>query len=187
MFELVIQPVEEYFDDETSTFHSFKGQTIPLEHSLISISKWEAIWHKPFLTKEPMTIEQTRSYIECMALNPKYDKKALMFVTKKNIDDIMEYIQDPMTATMFYETKKSSKKGDHKIVTSEQIYFQMIELGIPVEFEKWHLNRLTTLIHIFNIEHQSDNKLKGNELIRQNYAINQARRAQAEARAKTGH
>lgn len=148
-------PKTELWDTEKEEFVNFKGQTIVLEHSLVAISKWESKWQKPFLTKGGKTLEEIRDYISCMTVTQNVDPLAYKCLTKKNIDDITAYIDSPMTATTFRE--EGQKKQNRQIVTSELIYCWMIEAGIPFECQKWHINRLLTLIHVCSEEAKRNN------------------------------
>lgn len=174
MLEITI-PRTEYFDSEKQEFGYYDAQTLKFEHSLISISKWESKWTKPFLTKEEKTQKEIMSYIQCMCITPVSDKSIFSRLTAANQQEIVDYISAPMTATWFNEPKNSSNK---KITTSEVIYAQMIGFGIPVEFEKWHINRLLTLIKVCDIMFNDDskNKMSEQEIYQSNRELNEARR-----------
>ena len=144
-------PAGEYWDENLEEFVSV-GKEVPLqlEHSLLSISKWESIWHVPFFSTEKNT-EQAASYIKCMIVtqNVSEDVFYRLLADKNLINKINAYISDPMSATTF--KKIESGKGGHgrnQFVTSELIYYWMIALNIPHEYEKWHINRLLNLIEI---------------------------------------
>lgn len=148
MLQIVIPSVE-LFDDTTQTFIQTKTYTLNLEHSLLSISKWESKWHKPFLSKnknDVRTYEEILDYIKCMTLNKNIPDYAYKCLTTDNINDIKNYIDDPMTAT----TVRSVSNRQNEIVTSEVIYYWMISFNIPFECEKWHLNRLLMLVKVCN-------------------------------------
>ena len=174
MLEIVI-PNSELWDNKNKEFINIQETSLTLEHSLISVSKWESKWHKPFLSKEKKTEEEIIDYIKFMTLTPKVDPNVYKALTQKSIDDIEKYIYDPMTATTI--NNKNSPKS-RKIVTSEVIYCWMIELNIPVEFQKWHLNRLMTLIQVCSLENQPKKKMSKKELCSRNSALNAARRKQ---------
>lgn len=167
-------PKSEKFNNLTGEFIYIKEQTLHLEHSLISISKWESKWHKPFLSKEEKTEEEIAYYVRCMIINNNVDAYACYGLTEDNYKEISNYIEDPMTATWFKDDK--SKPTNHEIITSELIYYWMIALNIPVEFEKWHINRLLTLIKICNIKNTPPKKMSKNEILNRNRALNEARR-----------
>lgn len=166
-------PKTELWNDEIEEFINFKGMTICLEHSLVSISKWEAKWKKPFLGRDDKTIEETIDYIRCMTLTQNVPAEAYLCLSSENIDAVNSYISDPMTATVVNDEKQT---GAYETVTSELIYYWMVSLQIPVEFQKWHLNRLLTLIRVFNKKNTPPKKLSQSELMRRNSALNAARR-----------
>ena len=173
-------PEREYFDERTERFGTIKATTLYLEHSLISISKWEAKWHLPFFDSEK-TNEQTLDYIRCMILNREIDEKAY-YVNLLTVDDIKkinDYINDPMTATVITD---DGKRGRNQKVTSELIYCWMIQFNIPAEFEKWHINRLIMLIRVCGEENKPKKKMSRKEIMAQNKALNAARKARLNTR-----
>lgn len=163
----------EYFDEHKQEFVYLKPKTIKLEHSLISISKWESKHHVPFLTTE-MSDKQMKDYIKCMTISRDIDDKDYEMLSEENIDKIVKYIDDPMTATTFNDSNNAPRSRE--IITSEIIYYWMIEYRIPVEFEKWHLNRLLALIKVINIKHAPARKMSRGEVMARNRALNEARR-----------
>lgn len=167
-------PDTEFWDESRQEFLEVKGQTLQLEHSLVSISKWESKWCKPFLSKENKTLEEILDYVKCMTITQNVDPNVYLALTNENIKEINEYIDAPMTATTFYEEKKTAKSRE--ILTSELIYYWMISLQIPVEFQKWHLNRLLTLIKVCNIKNAPPKKMSQREIMSRNTALNAARR-----------
>lgn len=171
--KIIIPANNDLWDEVHEQFISFKGQTLILEHSLISISKWEMKYKKPFISEEPMGVEEFIQYVKCMTLN-QVDDFVYNFITPANIQEIEEYIADPMTATTISDIRQNYKK---EIITSEIIYYQMLTFGIPVEFEKWHLNRLITLIRIFSIKGGGDKKMSRTEAAMYQRAINDQRLA----------
>lgn len=175
MLEITI-PATEQWDELKQEFVTTKEQTLTLEHSLVSLSKWESKWCKPFLSKEKMTHEETIDYIKCMTLTQNVDENIYRCLSNSNINKISEYINAPMTATWFTDNKL--QKTSNEQVTSELIYYWMIALTIPFECQKWHLNRLLTLIKICNIKNQSPKKRSRSEIMSQNAALNAARRKQ---------
>lgn len=185
MIEVTIPDYNDIFDERTSTFSSVKGRTLQLEHSLLSIKKWEAKWHKPFLKKDSnRTHEELIDYIRCMTLTPHVDPKIYEYIPKEEFERIIAYIQDPMTATWFSNKNKNQVGGSRgEIVTAEVIYAWMVILRIPVEFEKWHLNQLMTLIRVVNSKMSSnENKMTKRDVLRQNAAINEARKARLKSK-----
>ena len=175
MLRIVI-PECQLFNEETEEFVYTKEQTLQLEHSLVSLSKWESKWHKPFLGKDDKTFDETIDYIKCMTLTPNVDPNTYLFLTKENIKDINDYIGDSMTATTFSENGPNAR--NREIITSELIYYWMVALNIPFECQKWHLNRLLTLIRICNIKNQPSKKRSKSEIMSRNAALNAARRKQ---------
>lgn len=176
MLKITIPPVNtELWDEKHQEFITlrFKGQTLQLEHSLVSLSKWEAKHHKLFLDKNDKTTEEIIDYIRCMTLTQNVDPEAYKYLTQKNIDDIQEYIDDPMTATTIPESPNKPHTGER--VSSELIYYWMIALNIPPEYQKWHLNRLLTLIKVCNVKNSPPKKMSQRELLRQRRAINESR------------
>ena len=173
MLEIIIEEPEQW-DEENEIFIESKKHTLRLEHSLVSISKWESKWEKPFLSKEDKTVEQTIDYIKMMTLTQNVDPKIYNYLSNKNIFEINKYIEAPMTATTF--SKDNSQGHNNEIITSELIYYWMIALNIPFECQKWHLNRLLTLIRVCNIKNQPPKQMGRQELMRRNTAINEARR-----------
>lgn len=167
-------PKTELFDESTELFIEIKEQVLQLEHSLVSISKWESKWKKPFISKQRKTTEETIDYIRCMTLTQNVDPIVYRAVTNQIIDQVREYIDDPMTATWFNEDNKGKNNG--KAITSELIYYWMTAYNIPPEYQKWHLNRLITLIRVCNAENAPSKKIKKNDLLNQNRALNSARR-----------
>ena len=174
-------PASEQYDELTNTFITIKEQTLCLEHSLISISQWESKWKKPFLSKDERSNEESLDYVKCMTLNKNVPDEAYLFLTDENMMRIQQYINDPMTATKIYDNSK--EQGKVRTITSELIYCWMCELELPVEFEKWHLNRLITLIRLCNIERNPNKKkMSQKEILAQNAAINKARREQLKSK-----
>ena len=182
MLQITIPAVEatELWDEANEIFipvPAMKEQTLQLEHSLISLSKWESKWCKPFISnkKDDKTVDENIDYIRCMTLNKNVDPRVYMHLSESDIEKINNYIYAPMTATVIREKKqRSGINGDP--ITSELIYYWMIALNIPVEFEKWHLNRLITLIRVCNIKNTPPKKRSTQEILRDNAAINAARR-----------
>ena len=175
MLQLTI-PATELWDESNEMFLYTEEQTLELEHSLVSLSKWEAKWHKPFLTKEDKTIEETIDYIKCMTLTENVDETVYSLLNNEHLKKINEYIEDPMSATTIKELQRGKRNGEQ--VTSELIYYWMTALNIPVEYERWHLNRLFTMIRVCNIKNQPPKKMGKRAVMNQNRALNEARRQQ---------
>ena len=175
MLRITIPAVEQW-DEAKQEFIYTKEQTLSLEHSLVSLSKWESKWCKPFLTKQEKTFEETLDYIKCMTLTQNVDPEVYNYLTNGNIKEINEYIEAPMTATYFSDEKTS--KTSREQVTAELIYYWMIAFNIPFECQKWHLNRLLTLIKVCNIKNQPPKKRSKKDIMSRNAALNAARRKQ---------
>ena len=167
-------PATELFDEAKNQFITVKATSLTLEHSLVSLSKWESKWCKPFLGKDQKSTEEVIDYIRCMTLTQNVDPNVYRALSNSNIEKIRNYIDSPMTATTFSKVDKRS--SGREIVTSELIYYWMISLGIPVEFQKWHLNRLLTLIRVCNIKNTPPKKMSQREIMSRNAALNAARR-----------
>lgn len=169
----------EGWDEEKQEFVESKTVTLQLEHSLVSLSKWESKWCKPFLSSKK-TDEEIMDYIKCMTITQNVNPLIYNLLTEKNIKEINEYIEAPMTATTFTEPKNG--KQSREIVTSELIYFWMITATIPMECQKWHLNRLLTLIRVCNIKNSPPKKRSKRDIMSQNAALNAARRKRLNTR-----
>lgn len=169
-------PAVEMFDEKTQTFFPTKEQTLQLEHSLVSLSKWESKWCKPFLSKKEKTLEETLDYIKCMTITQNVDPDTYKRLTRSNIEEINNYIEAPMTATSF--SKNADKGTNRETITSELIYYWMIALNIPMECQKWHINRLLTLIRVCNIKNAPPKKRGRTETINEWAALNAARKQQ---------
>lgn len=179
MLQITIPGIE-LWDESREIFTQTKEQTLQLEHSLVSLSKWESKWCKAFLSKQEKTYEETIDYIKCMTITQNVDPNVYNNLPKSIIDKITEYIEAPMTATYF--SKEQSSGNNREQVTSELIYYWMIALNIPFECQKWHLNRLLTLIRVCNIKNQPPKKMSKRAIMSRNAALNAARRKQLNTR-----
>jgi len=175
MFKLVIPSVE-LFDQKNNLFINEKGTEIQLEHSLIALSKWESKYCRAFLTKEDKSREETLDYVRAMTVTQNVDDSLYSRITEDLLLKVYEYINNPMTATYLY-VDKSAPLNREKI-TSELIYYWMVALQIPFECQKWHLNRLLTLIDVCNRKSQPQKKMSKNDIRARNRALNESRRAQ---------
>lgn len=174
MLEIVIPEVE-LWDEGNQKFIKVKEQTLRLEHSLVSLSKWESKWCKPFLSKQSKTNEETIDYIKCMTLTQNVDPIVYSCISNDNIIKINDYIGAPMTATTF--SNEQNKPG-REVITAEIVYYWMVALNIPFECQKWHLNRLLTLIKVCSIKNQPAKKMSKKDLMSRNASLNAARRQQ---------
>lgn len=173
-------PDTEFFDEEKNEFIYIKGRTLTFSHSLISISKWEAKWHKPYLEKSvEKTDEEMVDYIRCMCLDRDVEDNPyiLLGLSEKNIEELNAYINNPMTASTIKNVNKPNV--NKKIITSEYLYYMMIALQIPLECAKWHINRLLMLIEICQIENEGPKKMSKAETLAKQRELNQKRRAMA--------
>lgn len=175
MLQIVIPAVEKW-DESKQEFIYTKEQTLQMEHSLVSLSKWESKWCKSFFSKKEKTDEETLDYIKCMMITKNIDQDVLSNLTQDNINEINNYIAAPMTATSFSDTDHGKSSSER--VTSELIYYWMIALNIPFECEKWHINRLLTLIKVCNIKNQPQKKMSKRSIMSRNASLNAARRKQ---------
>lgn len=173
MLQIVV-PETELWDEEKQEFRSVKGQTLQLEHSLISVSKWESKWHKAFYSMKEKTYEEVLDYVRCMTLTQNVNPEVYACLTGESIDRIAEYIDDSMTATVFFDDKAG--RMNRETMTAELIYCSMIMLNIPFECQKWHINRLLTLIRVCEMKSRPPKKMNKREIMSRNAAINAARR-----------
>lgn len=171
-------PSKEFFDNATGLFHYTKEKTIVLEHSLVSLSKWESKWGKPFNDGKPKTIEEIVDYIRCMTITQNVSNDTYDGITQEILEKVNSYIDEPMTATTFRSINKNDKqkKVGKDIITAEIIYYWMFSYNIPLECQKWHLNKLLTLIRVFNVKNTPQKKMSNKDTIKHNRALNNARK-----------
>ena len=179
MLSLKIEEVE-LWDEESQEFRYSPERILHLEHSLLSISKWEAEHHKPFFLKDSKTNQEIFDYVKAMILDLDDDEKdeVMRFINKKHIDKINAYLEDSQTATWFGKNTSKKNKKSGEVVTSELIYYWLVALQIPFEVEKWNFNRLLTLIEICNIKNEKPKNIPRKELYSRNTALNELRRKQ---------
>lgn len=177
MLQITIPLSPEGWDEEKQEFVEPRTKVLQLEHSLVSLSKWESKWCKPFFSKKEKTEEETIDYIKCMTITQNVDPEVYDHLTPSIIKQIEEYIEAPMTATYFSDDK-SRGRGANEQITAELVYYWMIALNIPFECQKWHINRLLTLIRVCNIKNQPPKKMSRREIMSRNAALNAARRKQ---------
>lgn len=175
-------PETEAYSDRYEKFINVKATDIVLEHSLISISKWEAKYHKPFIDNNvEKTNDELVDYIRFMSLSSNVDPNAFKVIPQEEMDRIIEYIKDPQSATTFSDEKNG--RASREIITSELIYYWMVALQIPFECQKWHINRLLTLVKICNIKNNPDkHKMSKSDIYAQNRMLNAKRRAKLHSR-----
>ena len=175
MLRITIPAVEQW-DEEKMEFLSSEETTLELEHSLVSLSKWESKYQKPFYSKGERTMDEIIEYVKCMTLTDNVADDVYRNLTRDNVNEISAYIENPMTATTFSD--KNTKKGSNEQITAEIIYYWMVSLQIPMDCENWHLNRLITLIRVCSIKNAPPKKMSKNEILNRNRALNAARRQQ---------
>lgn len=168
-------PDQEYYDESKGEFINIKETSIVMEHSLVSISKWESKWHIPYLNNKEKTPEQALDYLRCMTITQNVDPEIYKYIPESEAIRLKAYIEDPMTATTI--TKQEGRGASRKILTSEVLYFYMLSYNIPADFDKWHLNRLLTLIDVFNEENKPKKKMSKSQTISRYASLNAARRA----------
>lgn len=182
MLDIII-PAREFYNEETNEFYYSKETELHMEHSLISISKWESKWHKAFMSKRKRTSEETLDYFRCMTIN-KVDPDVFNNLTTSNVEEIIDYINAPMTATYIGNEGSGSSGGIRSgdTTTSELLYYYMVSFGIPFECERWHINRLLALIHVCEVKNRPSKSINRSELNRRNNALNAARRKKYQTR-----
>jgi len=177
---LIEIPEREMFDESTNEFVFLKKESFQIEHSLVSLSKWESKWCKPFLDKKEKTNEEVLDYIRCMTVTQNVKPEVYLNLPASVFTTIDAYINAPMTATWFNDRQKSAPSRE--AMTAEIIYYSMISLNIPFECQKWHLNRLITLIRVCNIKNQPSKKQNRKEMLSNRAALNASRRSQYQTR-----
>lgn len=182
MLELKIDS-KEGWDASKNEFVTTKATTLYLEHSLVSLSKWEAKYRKPYISTEQKTKEEILDYIKFMTITQNVDPAIYNLLGADELKKINDYISDTATATWFTTRKQTGapqSKPNKEVITAELIYYWMISYNIPFECQKWHLNRLLTLIRICNIKDAQQNgrntKMSKRDILSQNRALNAARR-----------
>lgn len=180
MLRLIVQLSPEGWDEKKEEFVEAKTQVLQLEHSLVSLSKWESKWCKPFLSNANKTEEEILDYIKCMTITQSIDPDVYSHLSAENFKQIDAYINAPMTATTFSDDKNG--KRNREIITAELIYYWMIALQIPLECQKWHLNRLLTLVRVCNIKNAPPKKGSKRDVARRYAEMNAARKQQLKSK-----
>lgn len=167
---------DEYYNEETEEFQKTNEVVLELEHSLLSLSKWESKYQKPFLSGETKTPDELFGYLEAMVLTPDVDPGVIRQADKATIEMIQKYIDSTQSATTFGEMPE--RRGPGEVITSELIYYWMVAYTIPFEVERWHLNRLFALVRICNVKSQKAKPLSKNQIAQRNHELNMKRRQQ---------
>lgn len=175
----VLLPGAEFYDEQKEEFITQTPIQLDFEHSLVSLSKWESKFEKPFLSTTEKTPEEIAYYLEAMLQTPNAPPDVIQRLTKDDLSALTAYIDSKMTATWFRETPTAPNR---EIITSELIYYWMISLNIPLDMEHWHLNRLFTLIRVFNVKNAPPKKMSKSELAARNRKLNEQRRNQLGSR-----
>ena len=171
-------PATEMWDPVARRFYDVKEQTITLEHSLVSLSKWESKWKIPFIGNKNLTAEQFLDYLRCMTFEKNVDPMVYNCINQEQITDILKYIDDSMTATWFGKSEDDAvAMADNRPVTAELIYYWMFASGIDKDCERWHLNKLRTLIHVASEENKPKKKRTEAQRMAHHRALLKARRA----------
>jgi hypothetical protein len=174
---LIIKVSEvELYDEKSEEFDTEGGTTLELEHSLVSLSKWESEFEKPFLGKDPKTGEEVVAYVKAMTLTPNVSEEVFAQLSNENFEAINKYIDAKMTATWFSEQPGAPRTRE--VITAELVYYWMTVFNIPFECENWHLNRLFTLIRICNIKQAKPKKMSRTEMAQRNRQLNAQRKKQ---------
>lgn len=179
MLEIVVQANEIYHPAQ-NRFISLPSCVLTLEHSLISIAKWESKWHTPYLNAKKRSAEQELDYIRCMVIGSVKNDYVFSILSAENIAQIRNYIDNPMTATTF--SKKSSSLKNKEVVTAEILYCRMFTNNIPMECQKWHLNRLLTLIRVCDAKSGPPSKMNKRQTAAHYAEQNALRRAKYNTR-----
>lgn len=168
-------PSSDLYNEDTEEFITIDGVVLDLEHSLVSLSKWESKFQKPFLSSHNKSEDEVLGYIECMIVTKNFPADAVKMLSQANLDQINEYINSKESATIINEMPGGKGRGE--IITSELIYFWMINFSIPFECEFWHLNRLFSLIQICNIKNSKTKPRSRRAIAERNRQLNEQRKA----------
>lgn len=170
---------DEFFNEETQEFTTVGDTVLELEHSLVSLSKWESKYQKPFLdASSEKSSEEIMDYIKFMIITPGIDLNIVNSFTQENLNRINKYIESSESATTFGEMPATRGRGE--VITAELIYYWMVAFTIPFECQYWHLNRLFALIRICNIKNdpKGSKKMTRHQTAQRNRELNRKRREQ---------
>lgn len=172
---------DEFYDSRTNKFIHIPACTLTLEHSLISLAKWESKWHIPYFDNNVQkTSAQELDYIRCMVIGNLKSEYVLQALSINNILEIRDYIKNPMTATTFQ--KKARGKVKKEVTTAETLYAHMFSHGVSIECQKWHLNRLLTLLRVCDLQNAPREKMTKKQTAQWNAEQNAARKAKYNTR-----
>jgi hypothetical protein len=175
MLKLIIKG-DEVYDEATNRFGTVNDIVVELEHSLLSVSKWESKFEKPFLANTEKTVEEIVEYVRFMIITPGLPPEVLNRFTNAHFEAVNNYINSKQSATTFGQMP--DRRGPGETITSELVYYWMVQFNIPFECERWHLNRLFSLIQICNIKQSKPKKMSKGDIARRNRELNEQRRAQ---------
>lgn len=179
MFQLKIPEIE-YYDEQKLMFVTYQSLDLNLEHSLVSLSKWESFYEKPFITTTDKTPAEFLAYANMMIVDElQGDTRPIKFLRDEDVVALSNYIQSNQTATWFTERPGSTQRNQSETVTAEIIYYWMVAHTIPFECQYWHLNRLITLVKVCNLKQEKPKKMSRRDLMSKNAALNAQRRAAA--------
>lgn len=162
----------ELFDEKVERFTRAELFRLELEHSLVSLSKWESKFEKPFLGEGEKTEEELLWYINAMHQGDNLPPDLHLYLTDDHVVKVNEYINAKMTATWFSE---NDDKKNKEVITAEVIYYWMVSLQIPFECQHWHLNRLMTLVRVINEKNAPPKKLSREQIMERNRRLNEER------------
>lgn len=183
MIQLEIEG-SEFFNETKQEFYYTNPCVVMLEHSLLSVAKWESKWKKPFLSSrkdDVLTNAALYDYFRCMEVEPCIESMWPVSLSPSQYQKLLKYIDEEQTATKFYSYKKD-KTLSRQTITSELIYYWMASLNIPFECERWHLSRLLTLIHIASVKGQTGKKMTQKETMQMYAELNEKRKRQYNTR-----
>lgn len=172
------------WNEKDQEFVTISPYTIKIEHSLLSIRKWESKWHKPFMTQTQKTQAEQKDYVRCMTIGYELPEEVYATLDAQEMNEVFTYMNEPMTATWFSENdqKQAKSKMGSETVTYEIVYYWMSKLNIPYDCEKWHINSLMTLIKVSMLKEQPSKKMSKRDVMSQNRALNEQRKAKMKSK-----
>ena len=168
-------PAQDLWDESRGEFISIKEHKLTLEHSLVSLTKYESNWHTPFLSPEEKTQEQVMDYIRCMVMGDDYDDNFIYALTPQDLKKIETYIATDQTASTIPEEKNNTEPKSNELMTSELIYYYLGQIQcLTPTIENWHLSRTLTLIRIASWKQKPEKELNKKEALAQCEDIREA-------------